>query len=159
MNKLVSKSLLTILSAVMICSCETMDIFEKTVKIPDHAWDASFRPTFTFSITDTTAFYNIFFVIRHSDAYGYNNIWVNTTSTSPGDTTSRTQRFDFPLATQEKWLGTGMDDIYEHRVLLYREPVKFRRPGTYKVAYEQAMRENPLRHVMNLGLRVEKVKY
>jgi hypothetical protein len=36
--------------------------------------------------------------------------------------------------------------------------VKFRKSGVYKVKFEQVMRENPLKHVMNIGLRVEKVK-
>lgn len=159
MNQLKSMVLPALLAVAMLCSCETMDLFEKTVRIPDHAWDASFRPGVTFDITDTSAFYNIFFVIRHTDAYGYNNIWVNTTSLAPGDSVSRTMRSDFPLATNDRWTGSGMDDIFEHRILLYREPVKFRRPGPYKVVFEQAMRENPLRHVMNVGLRVEKVKH
>jgi gliding motility-associated lipoprotein GldH len=139
-------------------SCETINLFEKNVAIPGHAWDAAYKPEFSFDITDTTSFYNIFFVIRHTDAYGFNNIWVKATSMAPGDTTSNAERFDFLLASQDRWLGSAMDDIYEHRILFYKQPVKFRRSGSYKVKLEQVMRENPLKHVMNVGLRVEKVK-
>ncbi len=139
-------------------ACETINLFEKNVPVPGQAWNTSFKPEISFDIADTTAFYNIYFVIRHTDAYGFNNIWVNATSIAPGDSASITERFDFLLASQDRWTGSAMDDIYEHRILLYKQPVKFRRSGIYKVKFEQVMRENPLKHVLNVGLRVEKVK-
>jgi gliding motility-associated lipoprotein GldH len=139
-------------------ACETINLFEKNVPVPGHAWNTTFKPEISFDISDTTAFYNIYFVIRHTDAYGFNNIWVNATSIAPGDSVSITERFDFLLASQDRWTGSAMDDIYEHRILLYKQPVKFRRSGVYKVKFEQVMRENPLKHVLNVGLRVEKVK-
>jgi gliding motility-associated lipoprotein GldH len=139
-------------------ACETINLFEKNVPVPGQAWNTNFKPEISFDITDTTAFYNIYFVIRHTDAYGFNNIWVNATSMAPGDSASITERFDFLLASQDRWTGSAMDDIYEHRILLYKQPVKFRRSGIYTVRFEQVMRENPLKHVLNVGLRVEKVK-
>ena len=141
-----------------LAGCETLNVYEKNVSVPGHAWPSAFRPQVSFNITDTTSFYQIWFVIRHTDAYGYNNIWVDVSSRSPGDTAAQTQRFDLPLADQQRWTGSGMDDIYEHRILLYREPVKFRQPGTYQVGFTQLMREDPLKHVMNVGLRIEKVR-
>jgi len=64
-------------------------------------------------------------------------------------------RYELQLATNEKgWLGTGMDDIYEHRIAL-TNPQRFR-GGTYKFVVEQVMREDPLQHVWNAGIRVEK---
>jgi gliding motility-associated lipoprotein GldH len=62
------------------------------------------------------------------------------------------------LATNDRWTGSAMDDIYEHRILLYNQPVKFRKSGTYTVQLEQVMRENPLKHVLNLGIRIEKMR-
>mgnify|MGYP003461691057 FL=1 len=51
-----------------------------------------------------------------------------------------------------------MDDIYEHHIPLTPAgtPFYFRKPGEYIFTIEQAMREDPLEHVMNVGLRIEK---
>jgi hypothetical protein len=49
-----------------------------------------------------------------------------------------------------------MDDIFDHRILLYKEPVRFSKPGTYTVRFRQDMRTDPLEHVLNAGLRLEK---
>jgi len=69
------------------------------------------------------------------------------------DTTSPYQLF-LVLRHNEKWLGTGMDDIYEHRIKL-TDP-QYLKAGIYHFRIEQIMREDPLENVMNIGLRVEK---
>ena len=74
----------------------------------------------------------------------------------PGDSALRSERYDLLLATNEKgWLGSGMDDIFEHRVQIQQE-TKFSRPGTYSFTLEQIMREDPLKHVLDVGVRIEK---
>jgi len=153
------KYLITIvIASLFLGSCIQTDLFEKNVSLPSHRWDNSYKPTITFNITDTVSAYNIFLVVRHTDAYHFNNLWVNMKSTAPGDSVSSSSRFDLPLASQTGWTGTGMDDIFEHRILLYRRPVKFRMQGNYSVTLEQVMRENPLEEIMNVGIRLEKVK-
>ena len=135
-------------------SCTTIDLYEKNVTFPKHKWSSSFKPEFSFSITDTTATYQVFFVMRHTEKYTFNNIWINLYSQPPGDTMHKA-KYELTLATNEKgWLGTGMDDIYEHRIPL-TNPQSLK-AGTYKFKVEQIMREDPLEHVLNTGIRVEK---
>jgi gliding motility-associated lipoprotein GldH len=153
-----NRILLIGLMALLIAGCNTINLFEKNVAVPDNAWKYEFQPEIDFDIADTTSFYNIFFVFRHTEAFAFNNIWVKVTSTSPGDSASTTQQFDFPLTSQNRWTGSAMDDIYEHRIMIYNGPVKFKRSGKYKVKLQQVMRESPLHSVLNVGLRVEKVK-
>jgi gliding motility-associated lipoprotein GldH len=150
---------LIISSFLLICSCTTVDIFEKNVAIPNHAWSSQFKPEISFEIQDTTSRYHIYVVIRHTDAYRYKNIWLNVEIQSPGGTT-RSQSLDLQLATDDKgWLGSGMDDIFEHRILITppQRPEVLKK-GTYRFRLSNIMREDPLDHVMNMGIRVEKAK-
>jgi len=141
---------------MVIHSCTTVDLYEKSVTIPGHQWDRNYQPEFNFTIRDTTASYQLLFIIRHNEKYNYNNIYVNVYVKGPGqDSTLKIQK-DLLLATNEKgWLGTGMDDIYEHRIPL--APAQTLKAGTYTFSIEQIMRENPLKHVLNAGLRIEKI--
>jgi len=141
-----------------ISACETTDVFEKNVNIPNHEWSSAFKPEISFAISDTSSLYNIYVVVRHTDAYRYKNIWVNVYTQVPGDTLLK-QRLDLLLATDDKgWLASGMDDIFEHRIRITSEPQKLSKVGTYLFRLQQIMREDPLRYVMNVGIRVEKVK-
>jgi gliding motility-associated lipoprotein GldH len=135
------------------------DVFEKDVPLPSQQWESSFRPTIRFTIKDQdTAYrYNIYLVLRHTDAYNYNNIWIRGTVKEPGDTAVRSERYNLSLATNKNgWTGSGMDDIFEHRIQIQQQ-TKFKQPGTYSFTLEQIMREDPLKHVLNVGVRIEKV--
>ena len=154
MKKLVYTSCLVLLVSITF-SCTTIDIFEKSVAIPRHEWKSDYRPSFEFTITDTTTLYNIFLVLRHTEKYNFNNIYINLTAQLPGQDTVIRIRQDLRLANDANgWEATGMDDIYEHRKEL--GPPQTLRGGTYTFTIEQIMREDPLLHVMDVGLRVEK---
>jgi gliding motility-associated lipoprotein GldH len=143
----------------LISSCTTIDLFEKTVAIPNHKWSGDFKPEFSFTVKDTSARYKVFFIIRHTEKYNYNNIYINLYTKGPGaDSVQKIQR-EIPLATdKDGWLGSGMNDIFEQRYQLTSDqlPFYFPRPGAYTLSVEQIMREQPLEHIMNVGLRIEK---
>lgn len=146
-----------ILVLVLLQGCGTLDVYEKTKTFPAHEWKGSEKITCEFAIEDTVSAYHIYTVIRHEDAYRFNNIWLNVTTVAPGDT-ARTQLVNVTLANNEKgWLGTGMDDVFDHRVRITQQPVHLKK-GTYTFTLQHAMREEPLQYVLAAGIRVEKVK-
>ena len=146
-----------ILSIALFTGCKQIDVYEKTVPFPKHEWAAADKPSFTFTITDTTARYNVFVVLRHGDAYHFNNLWIDITTIPPGDTV-QTVRANLLLGDNQKWLGNAIDDIVEHRILINTtSPLKFKQ-GNYKFILQQVMREDPLQYILNVGIRVEKVK-
>jgi gliding motility-associated lipoprotein GldH len=143
---------------VWLTSCTRINLYEKVVSIPDHEWKNSFRPTFSFEIKDTSVPYQLYVILRHNDKYNFNNIWVNLHTKSPDGTVSKAQ-YELPLATNEKgWLGTGMDDLYEHRIALtpINQQFYFKKAGLYTFSLEHVMREEPLKNVLNVGFRIEK---
>ena len=146
-------------SQLVAVSCTTIDLYEKSVAIPGHSWKSSFKPSFTFTIKDTSVPYRMFFIIRHDDKYNYNNIYINLTTKQPASDSTQTIRFSLALAKNEtSWDATGMDDIYEHRISLTPsdENIYFKKSGDYTFTIEQIMREDPLKYVLNVGLRIEK---
>ncbi len=159
MKRLVHTAFILILVSHLFTSCTHIDLFEKSVTIPGHAWKNSYKPVFTFTIKDTSAAYQLYFIIRHTDKYNYNNIYINLYAKQPGTDSAQKVRYDLRLGNNEDgWLGTGMDDIYEHRILLTPAGKEFHfiKPGDYTFTIEQIMREDPLENVLNAGLRIEK---
>ncbi len=142
---------------LLAASCIKIDQFEKTVKMPSREWFYNNTPAFTFHITDTNTLYNLYIVLRHTDAYNYNNIWLRLGTQFPGDS-MKFQNINLTLASDSKgWEGNGMDDIFEVRKNISRGPVSFKKPGDYTFSVSQIMRENPLENILNVGVRVEKV--
>lgn len=143
-------------AALLLASCRQIDVFEKDTNIPGMKWQNNFNASGTFNITDTVSLYNVYVVLRHTDAYKYNNIWLNAGLQSPGDT-MRFSRINLELGDDAQgWEGTGMNDIWEVRKLVSGGPAKFKKAGVYTFNISQLMRDNPLEHVMSAGMRIEK---
>ena len=137
-------------------SCKQIDIFEKNTVIPNYEWKSNFIVSGSFKITDTISAYSIYLVLRHTDAYKYNNIWLNIGLQPPGDSLIK-QKVDLKLGDDANgWEGNGMNDIWELRKLLNGEPRRFKKAGEYKFTIAQVMRDEPLLHVISAGLRIEK---
>ncbi|MFN5334851.1 MAG: gliding motility lipoprotein GldH [Bacteroidota bacterium] len=148
--------IIPLLSVLMYAGCMKINHFEKNVEIPKQQWSYTLQPEFGFEISDTVSSHNIFIVLRHTDAYAYKNIWLNVSTLQPGDSTFQTERFEFKLQQADgKWLGTGYGDIWEIRYPLLRN-IQFKKKGTYKIRLHQIMRDDPLQHIMNAGIRIEK---
>ena len=156
-----SSYLLLLTSCYLLPACGNVDVFERHATIPQQTWSSNFKPEIDFVIKpeDTTSRYNIFIVIRHTDAYRYKNIWININTESPGGVLNN-QPLNLQLATDNKgWLGSGMDDIFEHRIQITppQNPERLS-AGTYRFKLENIMREDPLKNVMNVGIRLEKAQ-
>ncbi len=156
--KLQLLSLLIAYCLLLISSCTQLDVFEKDTIIPKYRWQSDFIIKGSFIIKDTIASYNIYLVLRHTDAYKYNNIWLNIGRQAPGDSLNY-QKVDLQLGNDANgWEGTGMNDIWEVRVLLSGEPWHFKKAGIYNYSIAQIMRDNPLLNIMSAGLRIGKIK-
>lgn len=141
----------------LFISCKQVDVFEKSTPIPHYQWQHHFAVNGSFMITDTSSAYNIYIVLRHTDAYKYNNLWINAGLQAPGDSMIF-QKVNLVLANDATgWEGTGMDDIWEVRKLLNGEPKKFKKSGEYKFTISHIMRDNPLTDIMSMGMRVQRV--
>jgi gliding motility-associated lipoprotein GldH len=144
-----------LLFCINLLSCTTIDLYEKSVSIPRHEWKSDFKPGFDFEVKDTATTYRVFLVLRHTEKYNFNNIYVNLGIKAPGQDSTINIRRDIRLGNnQTGWEASGMDDVYEHRSLI-AQGQRFK-PGLYHFTIQQIMREDPLRHVLNVGLRLEK---
>ena len=145
-----------IITCLSLVACSHINVYEKTTTIPSQEWYYNNIPSFSFNISDTLASYNIYIILRHTDAYEYNNIWLKLGTQAPGSNIPF-QNLDLTLGTDVKgWDGLGTDDIFEVRKNITRGPVPFKKAGTYTFTISQIMRENPLKHILNVGIRIEK---
>lgn len=149
------KFLLPIIGLLLLASvtgCSKLNLYEKLKWFPQNAWASSDTAKFSFTIKDS-ALYKMYFVVRHTDAYHFNNIWVDMHVKDPDS--SYTVKREFRLANGQQWLGTGMGDVFEHRIAFANNAGKLK-PGNYQFTLTPVMREDPLENIVNVGIRVER---
>ena len=143
--------------SLLMVSCTDRAILDRHVAIADNAWHYNDQPRMVAHITDTTQRYNIYLNLRHTPDYKYSNIFVLLHQHQPrGRDTS--ERFELRLAEPDgRWLGHGTGSIYAHQELV-KENIQFPDTGKYVFVLEQNMRENPLREISDVGIRIEPVE-
>jgi gliding motility-associated lipoprotein GldH len=157
---LLSRRLLlwSVLFSVIFSGCVPAPYYQRSETVPGAAWEYGFRPRFAIEILDTTAQYKTYFLIRHTQGYPYNNIWLLISTKGPGDKQARKERVNVVLAEPSgKWMGRGMGEVWEQRMVMQlQDSTLFRRRGTWEISVEQNMRVNPLPEIIDAGIRIER---
>ena len=144
-----------IVCSLCFSSCQTIDLYERVVTIPKQEWQSSLKPQLNFIIKDTQTRYDVYVLFRHNEKYEFNNIWISLTYQLKGQQPV-TNQYELPLANNDGWLGTSMDDLYEHRIRITPPEGIALKAGEYSFSIGQIMRKDPLDNVLNVGLRIEK---
>ena len=136
---------------IAVSSCLQINLYEKNTSIPNYEWKQDFEVKGTFEINDTVSSNILFIVLRHTDKFKYNNIWLNLGIQNPGDTMYY-QKINIELGNDATgWYGSGMNDIWEYRYKLTPVAKPFIKKGLYNFSIKQIMRDDPLPYMMSAG--------
>lgn len=139
---------------LLMSSCAGSATLDQFVQIPQRSWAYDFQPRFEFQVDDTAANQRIYVNFRHTNEYKYSNVFLLLHQKNPSGEI-QTKRIELTLAEPDgRWTGKQAGDIYTHRVLV-PEIFSFSDTGVFSLSIEQNMRENPLKHVVAAGLRIE----
>ncbi len=141
--------------SILFTSCNKNVIYTEYRKFNENEWFAKDKAVFDVDVKDNTSLNNISLMVRHADAYPYSNIFLFLETTYPDGKVEK-DTLEVILANGKgEWMGSGAGDIFDFKVAI-KKNVKFPMTGTYKFAFQQAMRTDPLPLVMDFGFEIEK---
>jgi len=149
--------LLLFFTAAYLTGCDPRRIYEKNEKIPSYNWEQNNALSFLVDITDTAAYHTIYLNVRNAGYYRFSNLFLFINTRLPQGQIQRDTAECILASPDGKWLGDGLGDIYDNRIL-FKEHVRFPQTGEYRFDLIQAMRVNPLPGIMDAGIRIEKEK-
>jgi gliding motility-associated lipoprotein GldH len=147
--------LLNSIIILSLASCDNNLVFEENQSFKDKVWAQKDLKSFEVEITDTLQACDFYFNLRHGEDYAFSNIFVFMKTEFPNGKAAK-DTMEFMLQSQSgKWNGSGLGDLRDNQIL-FKQNLKFPLKGKYKFTFEQAMREEKLENVSELGLRIEK---
>ncbi len=151
------KILFFILLFVIIISCKNNNIiYLKNKSLPDKTWEQNNIIKFNVHIEDTLSKYNFYVNIRNTSDYGFCNLFIFLKTLYP-DGNNSIDTIEFILAGPDgKWLGKGKN-IIDNKILL-KTNLSFPKAGNYSFEFTQAMRENKLKGIEDIGIQIEKIQ-
>ncbi len=132
-------------------------LLDQNTQISNRNWAYTNKLKFTVNITDANTPYNLYLNLRVTGNYKYSNMFVIVHQTHAANASAKPgTRYEVRLANPDgEWLGDGSGNMYSYQTP-FKLNYKFPAPGTYTFQLEQNMRDNPLREVSDVGIRVEK---
>jgi gliding motility-associated lipoprotein GldH len=117
------------------------------------SWEKEKEYYFTFRIDDNTIPYNVTLEIRNNNLYLYQNLWIFYSEEQPVGPLLR-DTMECMLADEYgKWRGDGIS-LFQSGFQVrtnYMFPIK----GQYTFSFRHGMRDDNLRGIQEIGLRIE----
>ncbi len=150
------RNLLVATALLVFTFCDSRKVFDDYYTLPKATWMKDSVLTFTFKVEKKTDIHNLFVNIRNDQSYGFSNLWLFITVQPPAGA-CKTDTIQLTLAEPSgKWLGKGIGGIYDIRTI-YRRNVYFPDSGLYTLQLRHGMRQESLRGINDVGIRVEKI--
>jgi len=136
----------------MLFSCVERNMYHQYESIASSTWNEQDAYRFEVEVSDTLSMYDVFIEIRNNNIYPYENLWLFVSFETP-DGNRRKDTLDCRMADQYgNWLGKG----FSHYTLTvpYEQSITFPRSGIYSYTLRQGMREEKLKGITDVGVRV-----
>ena len=142
---------------LLLAGCNFDCMFDKSLEIPNSQWSKKQPLVFDVPVMDTIHGFNLLLNVRNTNKFPYSNCYFFISTRSPKGIILRdTLQYIFANETG-KWLGKGFGGVWSN-YFHYKNNIRFPYKGNYKVEIYQAMRDEPLNGLMDVGFRIEQVK-
>ena len=137
-------------------SCNQDLAYHKFSTIDGFVWEKDKSYNFTFALENTSIPYDIDIHLRNNHSYPYRNLWVICNTTFPSGIFLR-DTLNFIVADQSgKWSGDGISLF--HNAISFRKEYHFLEKGNYTISIRQAMTDQSLEGIQEIGISVKKTK-
>ncbi len=151
---------LTLLGFIVLLfiSCQNeVALVDTNQRVNNLKWSYVDKIRIPVKVEDTMVGYTLYLNLRHTGDYKYSNIFILIHQIGP-DGKKTSERKEFTLALPDgEWLGKSSGSLYSHQ-MIFRKNYHFPQKGAYIFELEQNMRDNPLREVSDIGVRIEETK-
>ncbi|MCF8366077.1 MAG: gliding motility lipoprotein GldH [Bacteroidales bacterium] len=151
------RAALFLLTGLTLASCDPSKMYDHSQKVPDSGWYTDSAVQFSLHMTDTLQAYNFYITVRNNDDYPYRNLYLFFNTSLPNRNITR-DTIELILAdTDGRWIGKGFGALRDNKILIRRN-LMFPLKGVYQFGIEQAMREDCLLGITDVGIRIEYAK-
>jgi gliding motility-associated lipoprotein GldH len=145
-----------LISAIILVACTSNEVYFSYKSPNEKGWSKDSLLNFDVSISDTLSNYNVFVNIRNTHEYSYQNLWIFINKISPDKSMAKDSIELFLADKRGNWLGSGVGSILEMPVL-YQQKMHFKKAGIYHYQILQGMRDEQLKGIHDVGIRIEKI--
>jgi gliding motility-associated lipoprotein GldH len=136
---------------LLIFACSNDQVKE----VSNKTWDKDTAIGFDFTVSDTTNFYSLDFIIKNSNLYRNSNLHLFVEVIDPNNN-KKTDRVNYYLANDKgEWLGSKWFGQWKSE-FRFNKLIKFKILGQYKLNIKHGMRYEKLEGIDEVGISLNK---
>ena len=143
---------------LFLASCHGRVLYSHVHDLPVEEWHADSVLTFAYTPIDSVADYSIRFVVKHTNQYPYQNLWMFVHEYQDSICTMIDTIECYLADDYGRWYGKGVSS-YE-LPLVYQEPVSYHFPNTiHTITLQQGMRSELVKGIQSVGIEVVRINH
>jgi len=145
----------------LICflfQCNADRVYESNVDFEDRIWLAEATQRFIFTVPDSISSYNVYCNIRNTLDYPNYNLYLKYWMYDSLGLPLKSDLINIELFNPKSGFPngkSGLGDIFSHQVPILQE-YNFKYSGNYTVVLQHFMRNDTLREVISVGVKLER---
>lgn len=146
---------IVLLVVLTLSACGRGSLYEENVDLDKRIWIADSTVNFTFKVTDPSPAYDIFFNVRNTLSYPYQNLYIQSEMKDANGEVLVKQLDNIQLFDPRsgKPFGKGLGDIFSHEYKAI-SGYQFADTGQYTIALQQYMRRDTIPELLSVGIGV-----
>jgi len=139
---------------MMLAGCTREVVSSAQKDLPERGWAMTDTAMLTLQVKDTAQAYDLALILRHTDNYAYQNLWLFLEYADSLSPVSGKDTIQAILADDHgRWLGTRAGRYYDGFVFVRRD-LHFCAPGTYTYHLVHGMRDSVICGIADVGLEL-----
>lgn len=140
---------------LLLCACKTTTIYQNTTTLADCTWPADSLLNFSFHIQDTAQPYDIYLVVKNTQDYPYQNLYItyHLEDTTKKLLNTALENYTLFEAKTGEPRGSGWGKVRTHELIILQEH-HFLAPGLYTLKLAQFMRTEALPGLYAVGIKI-----
>lgn len=149
------RALIAVGVPLVFAACARQTIYQDVQPIPAAGWQVDQLVAFEVEISDTIPLHELYMLVRNTTDYPYSNLYLFLDIVFPDNRVLRDTLECMLAARDGSWTGKGFGKIRSNQ-FLFRDNVWFPQTGTYQFLVQHGMREDVLKGVSDIGIRLDK---
>lgn len=146
---------LPVLLLLAACSFNQNTVYHSYNHVSNKGWSKSDTLAYYVLATDSLKPHMASVEIRNQESYLYKDIYLFISHNTKDSTIFITDTLHYMLADKNgKWLGAGLGTLFQSSLLYYKFTPEHSGNYTFKIAH--GMKENLLKGISDVGLKIEK---
>ncbi len=138
---------------MLASSCQPTPVYEETLAVNQEGWLYEDQYSFEITVEDTISLHDMHLDIDHTPDFAYQNTYLNITTSFPKQE-DKVERLNIQLAEKNgKWIGKCNSETCKLKVYML-DKFKFADEGVYSFSISQYSREENLKGIQSIGLKV-----